>query len=55
VIFTTKYQYNSKKKFQVKKGQKVAKWPKKIFEAKQEKKRPKSSYLASKRPKYQPC
>ena len=41
--------------FEVKRGQKEAKRPNFFFEAKQEKKKPKSSYLASKRPIYQPC
>ena len=38
----------------MKRGQKVAKRPNFFYEAKQEKKKPKSSYLASNRPNYQP-
>ena len=45
----------SKHYFETERGQKVAKKPNFFFEAKQEKKKPKSSYLASNRPKYQPC
>ena len=36
-------------------GQKVAKWPNAFSEAKQEKKKPNLTYLASKRPIWQPC
>ena len=35
-------------------GQKVAKWPNAFSEAKQEKKKPNVTYLASKRPIWQP-
>ena len=39
---------------ELKSGQKVAKWPNLFLEAKQEKKKLNSSYLASKRPIWQP-
>ena len=39
----------------MKRGQKVAKRPNFCNGAKQEKKKPKSSFLASNRPNYQPC
>ena len=51
----TKIETFSKHYFEIERGQKVAKKPNFFFEARQEKKKPKSSYLASNRPNYQPC
>ena len=39
----------------IKKSQNIAKRPNIFFKAKQEIKMPKSSYLAAKKPSYQPC
>ena len=50
----TKIETFSKHYFEIERGQKVTKKPNFFFEAKQEKKKPKSSYLASNRPNYQP-
>ena len=46
----TKIETFSNHYFEIERGQKVAKKPNFFFEAKQEKKKPKSSYLASNRP-----